>query len=163
DVGARVRGIRRAPRRSPRRPRVERGRLRRARETGRRTRPAVRPCRVLPRGRLRPRRAPQLGGGDGRQCLRFGGAGRRADPRRTGRGDRRGRPRTPRPLMTDAVSGDRHWWETDVVLADGGTVHLRPRRPEDSGRIADLYGRMSDASRYLRFAGATSVEQASAL
>jgi len=58
--------------------------------------------------------------------------------------------------MTD----ERRWWETDVVLSDGGTVHLRPRRPEDAERIADLYQRMSAASRYLRFAGATSVEQA---
>src|SRR5262249_41017547 len=78
------------------------------------------------------------------------------------------RARAPRVLMTDPMTddgapGDRHWWETDVVLSDGGTVHLRPRRPEDAERIADLYGRMSDASRYLRFAGATSVEQASRL
>ena len=48
------------------------------------------------------------------------------------------------------------YWEADVVLSDGGTVHLRPRRPEDAERIADLYERMSAASRYLRFAGATS-------
>ena len=63
--------------------------------------------------------------------------------------------------MTDpSPTDDRHWWETDVVLSDGGTVHLRPRRPEDAERIADLYERMSAASRYLRFAGATSAQQA---
>src|SRR4051812_1384108 len=63
--------------------------------------------------------------------------------------------------MTDVSPGDeRHWWETDVVLADGGTVHLRPRRPEDAARIAELYQRMSAASRYLRFAGATSAQRA---
>ena len=63
--------------------------------------------------------------------------------------------------MTDSSpAGDRHWWETDVVLSDGGTVHLRPRRPEDAPRIKDLYQRMSAASRYFRFAGATSAQQA---
>ena len=30
-------------------------------------------------------------------------------------------------------------WESDVVLADGGTVHLRPVRPDDGDKLQDLY------------------------
>jgi len=41
--------------------------------------------------------------------------------------------------------------EYDVLLKDGSTVHLRPARPGDEERIATLYERMSDRSRYLRF------------
>lgn len=55
------------------------------------------------------------------------------------------------------------YWESDVVLADGGTVHLRPRRPDDHEAIVDLYRRMSDHSRYLRFAGPTSTARAGEL
>ena len=40
------------------------------------------------------------------------------------------------------------YWESDVVLSDGGTVHLRPRRDGDHDAIVDLYSRMSDHSRY---------------
>jgi len=42
-------------------------------------------------------------------------------------------------------------WESDVVLADGGTVHIRPVRPDDGDRLQDLYSRLSDESLYLRF------------
>jgi acyl-CoA synthetase (NDP forming)/GNAT superfamily N-acetyltransferase len=42
-------------------------------------------------------------------------------------------------------------WEADVVLADGGTVHLRPIREEDSAKIAETHSRLSDDSIYLRF------------
>ena len=52
-------------------------------------------------------------------------------------------------------------WASDVVLADGGTVHLRPRRPQDGEAIADLYARMSADSRYSRFSGATSPDPTS--
>jgi acetyl coenzyme A synthetase (ADP forming)-like protein len=52
------------------------------------------------------------------------------------------------------------YWTADVVLADGGTVHLRPRRSEDRDALVDLYARMSEQSRYLRFAGPTSVARA---
>jgi acetyl coenzyme A synthetase (ADP forming)-like protein len=54
-------------------------------------------------------------------------------------------------------------WESDVVLADGGTVHLRPRQSRDTERITDLYTRMSDNSRYLRFSGATTPARAGQL
>ena len=43
------------------------------------------------------------------------------------------------------------WWEADVVLADGGSAHVRPMRSGDESRVRDLYARMSDRSRFLRF------------
>ncbi|MQA62880.1 MAG: GNAT family N-acetyltransferase [Actinophytocola sp.] len=45
-------------------------------------------------------------------------------------------------------------WEADVVLTDGGTVHLRPIVPTDSDAIVALHGRLSDQTRYLRYFGA---------
>jgi len=42
-------------------------------------------------------------------------------------------------------------WESDVVLSDGGTVRLRPVRPDDDARLLALYERLSDESIYLRF------------
>lgn len=42
-------------------------------------------------------------------------------------------------------------WEADVVLADGGTVHVRPIRSDDGPRVAALHERLSNESRYLRF------------
>jgi GNAT superfamily N-acetyltransferase len=49
----------------------------------------------------------------------------------------------PRPYPSE--------WESDVVLLDGGTVHLRPARPTDADRLLALYSRLSDESLYLRF------------
>lgn len=48
------------------------------------------------------------------------------------------------------VSYPAHW-ETDAVLADGGTVHIRPITPEDRDRLVDLHGRLSDRTIYYRF------------
>jgi acyl-CoA synthetase (NDP forming)/RimJ/RimL family protein N-acetyltransferase len=45
-------------------------------------------------------------------------------------------------------------WEADVVLSDGGTVHLRPVVPSDAEAILAFHGRMSDRTRYLRYFGA---------
>ena len=42
-------------------------------------------------------------------------------------------------------------WEADVVLADGGTVHVRPIRADDGPRVTALHDRLSNESRYLRF------------
>jgi acetyl coenzyme A synthetase (ADP forming)-like protein len=42
-------------------------------------------------------------------------------------------------------------WESDVVLSDGGTVHLRPIRNEDADALLGLYSRLSSESLYLRF------------
>lgn len=42
-------------------------------------------------------------------------------------------------------------WEADVVLADGGTVHVRPVLPEDAERLVAFHGRLSRQSIYYRF------------
>ena len=42
-------------------------------------------------------------------------------------------------------------WEADVVLADGGTVHVRPLRRDDKDALAGLHSRLSDESIYRRF------------
>ncbi len=42
-------------------------------------------------------------------------------------------------------------WECDVVLSDGGTLHVRPVRPGDEAALVDLHARMSPESRYLRY------------
>lgn len=51
-------------------------------------------------------------------------------------------------------------WESDVVLADGGTVRLRPLRASDDDRLVGLYSRMSEASRYFRFFSAVPASMA---
>ena len=43
--------------------------------------------------------------------------------------------------------------ETDVVLRDGSTVHVRPARPGDRDRLEDYFMDLSDESRRLRFWG----------
>ena len=45
-------------------------------------------------------------------------------------------------------------WSADVVLSDGGTVHLRPIRPADADRVVALHSRFSERTRYLRYFGA---------
>jgi acyl-CoA synthetase (NDP forming)/GNAT superfamily N-acetyltransferase len=45
-------------------------------------------------------------------------------------------------------------WEADVVLSDGGTVHLRPITPDDAERVVAFHGRLSDRTRYFRYFGA---------
>ncbi len=42
-------------------------------------------------------------------------------------------------------------WEWDVVLRDGGTVHVRPIRPTDGPAIEALHGRLSAETIYFRF------------
>jgi len=42
-------------------------------------------------------------------------------------------------------------WEADVVLSDGGTVHLRPIIPDDAPKLLALHGRLSERTRYLRY------------
>ena len=43
--------------------------------------------------------------------------------------------------------------EADVVLADGGTVHLRPIRPDDAALLRSLHARLSPETVYFRFFG----------
>ncbi|MEZ5380774.1 MAG: GNAT family N-acetyltransferase [Microthrixaceae bacterium] len=42
-------------------------------------------------------------------------------------------------------------WEADVVLRDGGTVHLRPIVPEDADRLVAFHDRQSAESIYYRY------------
>ncbi|MEO6627799.1 MAG: GNAT family N-acetyltransferase [Aquihabitans sp.] len=42
-------------------------------------------------------------------------------------------------------------WEADVVLADGGTMSVRPIRPDDVERILQFHDRQSPESIYFRF------------
>ncbi|MEV4649334.1 GNAT family N-acetyltransferase [Saccharopolyspora sp. NPDC049357] len=44
-------------------------------------------------------------------------------------------------------------WEADVVLSDGGTVHLRPIVPADKDKLLAFHGRLSDRTRYYRYFG----------
>lgn len=42
-------------------------------------------------------------------------------------------------------------WEGDVVLADGGTMHVRPIRPDDGERLIRFHERQSPESIYFRY------------
>ncbi|MDQ2725642.1 MAG: GNAT family N-acetyltransferase, partial [Actinomycetota bacterium] len=44
-----------------------------------------------------------------------------------------------------------HQWETDVILADGATMHVRPIRPADGAAIQALHQRLSAETIYFRF------------
>jgi len=54
-------------------------------------------------------------------------------------------------------------WQADVVLSDGGTVRIRPIRPDDHDRILALYEQLSDDSLYLRFFSPVSAPTAGQL
>ena len=42
-------------------------------------------------------------------------------------------------------------WEAEVVLSDGGTMAVRPIRPDDAERIVRFHDRQSPESIYFRF------------
>src|SRR3954452_10713333 len=42
-------------------------------------------------------------------------------------------------------------WEADVVVSDGGTVHLRPITPDDAEALVRFHGGLSMRTRYLRY------------
>src|SRR5690554_4449438 len=42
-------------------------------------------------------------------------------------------------------------YELDVVLRDGGVVHVRPMRPEDAAEAKTFFQRLGPESRYFRF------------
>ncbi|MGX7826812.1 bifunctional acetate--CoA ligase family protein/GNAT family N-acetyltransferase [Actinokineospora sp. 24-640] len=44
-------------------------------------------------------------------------------------------------------------WDADVVLSDGGTVHLRPILPTDADALLAFHGRLSARTRYFRYFG----------
>ena len=53
-------------------------------------------------------------------------------------------------MPADPYDYPKHW-EADLVLTDGGTVHLRPIIPDDAPRILELHGRLSERTRYFRY------------
>jgi len=62
-------------------------------------------------------------------------------------------PGTPAPDL--APTYPVHW-EADVILSDGGTVHLRPSGPADTEALRQMHSRMSDRTKYLRYFTAVS-------
>src|SRR5690349_3442323 len=52
----------------------------------------------------------------------------------------------------DPFDFPRHW-EADVVLSDGGTVHLRPITPDDGDKLREFHGRLAERTRYFRYFG----------
>src|SRR5262249_7776901 len=42
-------------------------------------------------------------------------------------------------------------WEADVLVADGGTVHLRPIEGSDADALVKFHGGLSGRTRYLRY------------
>lgn len=42
-------------------------------------------------------------------------------------------------------------WESDVILRDGSTAHIRPIHAHDAALLVDFYARVSDESKYYRF------------
>ncbi|MBO0827873.1 MAG: GNAT family N-acetyltransferase, partial [Streptosporangiales bacterium] len=54
-------------------------------------------------------------------------------------------------MTTEGGGGYPAGWEADVVVADGGIVHLRPIRPDDADGLVALNARASERTRYLRF------------
>lgn len=64
-------------------------------------------------------------------------------------------PTTGTPLITgadlvDLPSAPRHW-ESDVILRDGRTAHIRPIAATDADLLVEFYARVSDQSKYYRF------------
>jgi acetyl coenzyme A synthetase (ADP forming)-like protein len=60
---------------------------------------------------------------------------------------------TPESTATDSITSPNYpsQWESDVVLVDGGTAHVRPIRADDLERLRSLHGRLSPESIYFRF------------
>jgi acyl-CoA synthetase (NDP forming)/GNAT superfamily N-acetyltransferase len=58
------------------------------------------------------------------------------------------------PVMSASDAPDPGYpvrWEGDVALGDGGTMHVRPIRPDDAERLVRFHGRQSPESIYFRF------------
>src|SRR4051794_23511886 len=53
--------------------------------------------------------------------------------------------------MTSEVTGYPPHWEADVVVSDGGTLHLRPILPDDADALVRFHAGLSVRTRYLRY------------
>ena len=56
----------------------------------------------------------------------------------------------PAAVATELAGYPQHW-EADVVLVDGGVVHLRPSGAGDGAAIRAMHGRMSARTLFLRY------------
>jgi acyl-CoA synthetase (NDP forming)/RimJ/RimL family protein N-acetyltransferase len=54
-------------------------------------------------------------------------------------------------IATSPSGGYPAHWEADVVLSDGGTMHVRPIRPDDGERLEAFHARQSPESIYFRY------------
>jgi len=54
-------------------------------------------------------------------------------------------------VLRSAFAADPQRWSADVLLNDGGTVHVRPVRPEDGPLVAAFHARQSPESIYYRY------------
>lgn len=54
-------------------------------------------------------------------------------------------------MNEEVQADDLERWEADVALSDGGTMSVRPIRPDDAERIVDFHERQSPESIYFRF------------
>ncbi|MCY7396523.1 MAG: GNAT family N-acetyltransferase [Nocardioides sp.] len=52
--------------------------------------------------------------------------------------------------LGEVPEAPRHW-ESDVILRDGSTAHIRPITADDAELLVDFYARVSDESKYYRF------------
>jgi acyl-CoA synthetase (NDP forming)/RimJ/RimL family protein N-acetyltransferase len=57
----------------------------------------------------------------------------------------------PAPPRAGAEPVPPAHWAADVVVADGGTVHLRPVTPADAEALVTFHGGLSARTRYLRY------------
>ena len=60
-------------------------------------------------------------------------------------------PRPHRPRSSTELAGYPQHWEADVLLVDGGVVHLRPSGTGDGDAIRAMHGRMSARTLFLRY------------
>src|SRR5690606_295194 len=56
-----------------------------------------------------------------------------------------------------AGGGPPDHWERDVVLVDGGTVHVRPIAPGDADRLVAFHAGLSEQTVYFRYFSAKPV------
>lgn len=66
------------------------------------------------------------------------------------RATRRRSPASSVAPMGDSVAYPEHW-DSDVVLVDGSTAHVRPIRPDDRDLLQAFHGRQSAESIYFRY------------
>ena len=62
-------------------------------------------------------------------------------------------------MVHEAVHGALAHWECDVILRDGGTVHVRPARPSDVPAVVSFFQGLTERTTYLRFFSHRTMEE----